>query len=73
VLDEDADEALERAIEGAMDDVQIVLGIVGADVREAERARHLRVELDRPHLPRAAERVVMCRSIFGRRTRRRPR
>ena len=35
-----------------------VLGVVGAHVGEAEALRHLRVELDRPHLPRAAERVV---------------
>ena len=30
----------------------------GAHVREPEPLRHLRVGLDRPHLPRAAERVL---------------
>ena len=34
-----------------------VLGVVGAQVAEAEALRHLGVELDRAHLPGAAERV----------------
>ena len=34
-----------------------VLGVVGALVAEPEALRHLEVELDRPDLPRAAERV----------------
>ena len=51
-----------------------VLGVVGAHVAEAEALRHLGVELDRPHLPRAAERVESCAGrSSARRRRRRPR
>src|SRR5581483_5808147 len=57
VLGEDADEALERAEERAVDDVGRVLLVVGAHVAAADAAGLLRVELDRPHLPGAAERV----------------
>src|SRR5262245_3543469 len=53
MLDEDAHEPLERAEQRAMDDVRGVLVVVGAHVREAEPLRHLRVELDGAHLPRA--------------------
>ena len=38
-------------------DVRGVLAVVRPDVGEAEPLRHLRVELDRAHLPGAAERV----------------
>ena len=34
-----------------------VIGVVGANIREAEPCGHLEVELDRAHLPRAADRV----------------
>ena len=51
------DEPLERAEQRAVDDVRRVLVVVGAHVGEAEPLRHLRVELDRPHLPRPAEDV----------------
>src|SRR4051794_35536481 len=57
VLDEDADEALERAEERAVDNEHRMLDVVGAHVGEPETLRHLPVQLDRPELPRAAERV----------------
>ena len=57
VLDEDPDEALERAEERAVDDEDTVLVVVGAHVREPEPRGHLRVELDRAHLPAAPEHV----------------
>ena len=57
VLDQDADEALERAEQRPVDDVGVVLVVVGAHVGEPEPLRHLSVELDRSHLPRAPERV----------------
>src|SRR5581483_6714031 len=69
VLGEDPHEPLERPEQRAVDDVREVLGVVGAHVAEAEPLRHLRVELDRPHLPRAAERVehvqVDLRTVEG--------
>src|SRR5918994_313133 len=69
VLGEDADEPLQRAEQGAVDDHRRVLGVVGSHVREPELARHLVVGLDRPHLPGAAERVahvqVDLRSVEG--------
>src|SRR4051812_2320518 len=48
VLDDDADEALERPEERTVDHEHRVLGVVGADVGQAEAGRHLPVELDRP-------------------------
>ena len=57
VLDQDADEALERAEQRPVDHEDRVLLIVGAHVGEPEAGGHLRVELDRAQLPRAAERV----------------
>ena len=69
VLDQDPDEALERAEERAVDHVRRVLLVVGAHVGEPEAGRHLRVELDRAHLPRAAEHVghvqVDLRAVEG--------
>ena len=53
VLDQDPDEALERAEERAVDDEDGMLLVVRAHVGEAEARRHLRVELDRAELPRA--------------------
>ena len=58
MLDQDADEALERPVERPVHDVEVVLGVVGPYVLQAEARGHLRVELDRPHLPLAPERVV---------------
>ena len=60
VLDQDPHESLERAEQRAVDDVRRVLDVVGAHVGEPELLRHLRVELDRPHLPRPAERRRSC-------------
>ena len=57
VLDQDPDEALERADQRAVDHHRRVLGVVGALVAEPEALRHLEVELDRPDLPGAVERV----------------
>src|SRR5579862_1823751 len=57
VLGEDADEALERTEERAVDHVRRVLLVVGAHEAAADPRRLLRVELDRPHLPGAAKRV----------------
>src|SRR5918994_7171835 len=57
VLGQDADEALERAEEGAVDDEDRVLVVVRSHVGEAEPRRHLSVELDRPQLPRPPEHV----------------
>ncbi len=57
VLDQDADESLERAEERPVDDEDGMLAVVGAHVGEPEPSRHLRIELDRPHLPRAPEHV----------------
>src|SRR5579864_5423968 len=57
VLDQDPDEALERSVEGAVDDEDRVLGVVGPHIGEPETLRHLAVELDRPELPRPAEDV----------------
>src|SRR3954451_24345218 len=58
VLGEDADEALEGAEERPVDDVGHLLFIVGRHIGAAEALRRAGVELDRPALPRAAERVL---------------
>jgi hypothetical protein len=57
VLDENRDEALERAVESPVDDEDRVLGVVRPHEREPEPGRHLLVELDRPKLPGPSERV----------------
>ena len=57
VLDEDPDEALERAEKGPVDDEDAVLPVVCSHVREPEPRRHLGVELDGPDLPTPAEHV----------------
>src|SRR5215210_4941524 len=57
VLDQDPDEALERAHQRPVDHHRPVLGVVGAGVGELEALRHRVVELDRAELPRAADRV----------------
>ena len=58
MLDQDPDEPLVGAVERAVDDVQRMLGVVRPHVREAEARGHLRVELDRAHLPFPSERVL---------------
>ena len=58
VLDEDGEEPLDRAEQRAVDHDRPVPLVVGADVLDVEALRHLEVELDRRHLPRAADRVA---------------
>ena len=58
MLDQDPDEPLVGAVERAVDDVQRMLGVVRPHIREAEARGHLRVELDRAHLPLPSERVL---------------
>src|SRR4029079_1525603 len=58
VLDEDANEPLERTEQGPVDDVGRVLAVVLARESEPEAGRHLRVELNRPHLPGTAEDIL---------------
>src|SRR5579859_1611552 len=58
MLEQDADEALERAVKRAVNHIRRVLMVVGAHVRATETRRLLPVELDRSHLPGATERVV---------------
>ena len=57
VLDQDPDEALERAEERPVDDEDAVLAVVRPHVRQAELGGHLVVELDRSHLPASSEDV----------------
>ena len=54
VLDEDADEALERTKEGTVDHVWLVLLTVLADVCQSEALRQVEVELHGRTLPEAA-------------------
>src|SRR6266536_5292337 len=57
LLREDADEPLERAVERTVDDEHRMLHVVRPHVGEPETLRHLPVELNRPELPGAAQRV----------------
>ena len=69
VLDQDPDEALERAQQRAVDHHRPVLGVVGARVGELEALGHVVVELHGAELPRAADRVghvqVDLRAVEG--------
>src|SRR4029079_1354400 len=58
VLDEDSHEPLERTEQRPVDDVRRVLAVVFAREGKPEAGRHLRVELNRPHLPGAAEDIL---------------
>ena len=58
VLDQDAEEAFQRAEERAVDHVRLMQRAVRADVRDAEAFRQVEVELDRGGLPFAADRVL---------------
>ena len=51
------DEALEAAENGPVNDHRPMCRVVGADIRQVEPDRQLVVELDRPALPLAAQRV----------------
>src|SRR5436190_22961394 len=57
VFDQDPDEALERPQQRAVDHIRRVLLVVRAHVRQLEPGGHLRVELNRAHLPGATEHV----------------
>src|SRR6185437_3348610 len=57
MLDEDADEALERAQNGAVQHDRHVLLAVLADVESAEQAGHDIIELERADLPGPADRI----------------
>ena len=58
VLGDDADEALERAVDGVVDDDRALEAAVGRAVLEVEALRQLVVGLDGGHLPLASERVL---------------
>ncbi|AIY17733.2 Serine phosphatase RsbU, regulator of sigma subunit [Pimelobacter simplex] len=58
VLDEDAEEALDRAELGGVDHHRLLLGAVGRGVLEAEARGLVEVVLDGAHLPRPADGVL---------------
>ena len=57
VLDQDADEALERSQQRTMDHRRAVLGVVGPRVEHVEALGHRIVQLHGAELPRAPDRV----------------
>ena len=72
VLDQDGDEPLEAAENGAVNHHRPVLGVVGADVLQVEALRRDVVQLDRGALPLPADRVGDVEvDLRARRTRRR--
>ena len=72
VLDQHAEEPLDRTEQRAVDHDRRVPLVVGTDVVDAEALRRLEVELDRRHLPGAADRVLRLHAdLRARRTRRR--
>ena len=58
VLDQDAEEALHRAADGAVDHHRLLLFRIGADVEGAEPFRQVEVDLRRAALPFAADGVA---------------
>ena len=58
MLDQDADEALQRADDRAVQHDGHLACVVGVDVLGAQASRHLEIDLHRPALPRATERVL---------------
>ena len=58
MLEQQRHEPLEAAENRAVNDDRLVLGIVGADVLQAEPLRDLVVELDRRALPLPADGVL---------------
>ena len=58
MLDQDPDEALERAEDRAMEHQRIVLAAVGSDVGCLETLGHLWIELQSPALPGTPNRVL---------------
>ena len=65
MLDQDPDEALQRAEQRAVDHVRRVLGVVGADIGEAERFGICASSWIVPICQERPRTSVMCRSIFG--------
>ena len=65
VLDENREEPLDRPEQRAVDHDRLVALVVGADVLHLEALRHLEVDLDRRHLPRAADRVTRLHRDLG--------
>ena len=57
MLDENTDEAFQRAINGAVNDNRRLLLTIIIYVRAVEAARQLEVKLDRAQLPRPAESI----------------
>src|ERR1017187_5684545 len=58
VLDEDAEETLERAEDGAMEDHRAVFDAILRDVVQVEELRQVEVALDGAELPRSSKGVV---------------
>ena len=65
MLDEDADESLERAEDGAMQHHGRVLVAVFADIGRAEPAGHVQVDLQRAALPVAADGIAQHEFELG--------
>jgi hypothetical protein len=57
MLDQDRDEALHAPEDRTVNYHRTMLGVVGPDVLQVEALRHHVIELNRPALPYAAERV----------------
>src|SRR5258708_35965411 len=58
ILDEDADEALHRAHDGAVQHDGALARVVLVDELRAEEARHVEIDLHSAALPHAADRVL---------------
>src|SRR4051812_5321595 len=65
MLDQDADESLERAENGAVQHERMMLLAIGTDVGGIEPLWHLRVELQSAALPGAADRVLQMEFELG--------
>ena len=65
MLDQDADEPLERAEDCPVQHQRMMLLPVGADVHRAEALGHVRVQLVRPALPGPADRVGQVKFELG--------
>ena len=66
MLDQDAEEALERAEDGAVEHDRHVLLAILADIEGAEPLGHDIIELERAALPGAADRVGQVEFELGR-------
>ena len=73
VLDQNAEEPLDRPEQRPVDHDRLLPGAVGGLVFQAEALGQLEIDLDRGHLPGAADRVLgLHADLRARRTRRRP-